>query len=80
LLRHDGAFNLIDPTGLLAATGERLHFMASLYAYFDESGKFKDHKIVSFCGFVADFQQSEAFAGDWRYLLRRNDRSTQRGI
>ena len=46
--------------------------MAALFAYFDESGKFKDHKIVSFCGFVADFQQSESFAGDWRYLLRRN--------
>jgi hypothetical protein len=44
--------------------------MAYFTGYFDESGKFQQHEIVSFCGFLdsnwADFEDN------WNYLLRKH--------
>ena len=45
--------------------------MASLYGYFDESGKFLDHPIVVFAGFVDGFQPWYEFYGKWNQWLRR---------
>lgn len=44
--------------------------MASFYGYFDESGKYKDHKVVSFCGLCASISRSTALDQDWNYWLR----------
>lgn len=44
--------------------------MASLYGYFDESGKFLDHPIVVFAGFVDGFQPWYEFYGKWNQWLR----------
>jgi len=41
-------------------------------AFFDESGKFKDHEVISFGG-VAGFNENfRPFADEWRRLLHRN--------
>ncbi len=41
-------------------------------AFFDESGKFKDHKIISFGG-VADYgERFQPFANEWGRLLAMN--------
>src|ERR1700730_4216854 len=45
-------------------------FMAVLIGYFDESGKFKDHEIVAFCGLIATFDYWDRFNQEWQYLLR----------
>lgn len=45
-------------------------FMAVLLGYFDESGKFKDHSVVSYCGIVATFEWWDRFNQEWEYLLR----------
>jgi hypothetical protein len=44
--------------------------MASLYAYFDESGKEDQHQIVSFSGLVDSFKSWLAFGDEWARLLR----------
>jgi hypothetical protein len=44
--------------------------MASLYAYFDESGTEKQHEIVSFSGLVDSFKSWLAFGDEWARLLR----------
>jgi Protein of unknown function (DUF3800) len=44
----------------------------TMNAFFDESGKFKDHKIISFGG-VADYgEQFVPFAREWGQLLTKN--------
>lgn len=41
-------------------------------AFFDESGKFKDHEVIAFGG-VADYNENfGAFANEWNRLLFRN--------
>lgn len=45
--------------------------MAVLQAYFDESGKWKDQKVVSFCGVCAPHSKIQQLDEDWRSLLRR---------
>lgn len=45
--------------------------MVLLDAYFDESGKFRDRSVVSFCGVVGSPGQIDRFADDWSALLRR---------
>src|SRR5712692_10893728 len=45
--------------------------MAILHTFFDESGKFNDHKVVAFCGFGASPSQIADFDKDWNYQLRR---------
>jgi hypothetical protein len=47
--------------------------MAVLYSYFDESGKFQNHDVVSFAGVCGDIHQMEVFGRKWRELLRRID-------
>jgi uncharacterized protein DUF3800 len=44
--------------------------LASLYAYFDESGTAREHEIVSFSGLVDSFQTWLAFGNEWARLLR----------
>jgi hypothetical protein len=45
--------------------------MAILTAYFDESGKFNDQAIISFCGLGAGADGWEKFHYAWMRLLRR---------
>jgi len=45
--------------------------MAIFQAFFDESGKFKDKHIVSFCGFCAQASKIQDFDDEWKALLRR---------
>jgi hypothetical protein len=45
--------------------------MDILHAFFDESGKFKDHRIVAFCGFGASESQLKDFNKQWKNQLRR---------
>ncbi len=47
--------------------------MVILNSFFDESGKFKDHKVVSFCGVCATPSKLHIFDEEWRELLRRFD-------
>src|SRR5271166_1007474 len=51
--------------------GRRAEFMAFLHSFFDESGKFKDHKVVAFCGFGASDSQLREFDAQWENQLRR---------
>jgi hypothetical protein len=60
-----------DLTGWTAIHRGR-QLVASLFAFFDESGKFRDHYVISFCGVLANFQAIEDFSVDWGYWLRRN--------
>jgi hypothetical protein len=46
--------------------------MANNFGYFDESGKFADHSVISFCGLVAENQHWNPFIGEWERLLRRH--------
>ena len=39
--------------------------MAIFHACLDESGKFKDSKYVSFCGYISDFERWEKFSHEW---------------
>jgi hypothetical protein len=41
-------------------------------AFFDESGKFKDHKVISFGGVAGFNEQFNSFADEWGSLLYRN--------
>lgn len=43
--------------------------MAILNAYFDESGKHKDHPVVAFCGVVASIDKLQKFDVAWKELL-----------
>lgn len=45
--------------------------MAVLHSFFDESGKFHDHKVVAFCGFGASTSQLKEFDERWENQLRR---------
>jgi hypothetical protein len=45
--------------------------VASIFGYFDESGKFKDHRVVSFCGVVVSFGQIGSFDKEWNAWLRQ---------
>ncbi len=45
--------------------------MAVFQAFLDESGKFKDHKVVSFCGLAAEVGRMRQFSDEWERLLRR---------
>jgi hypothetical protein len=51
---------------------ESVNLMAFLVAFFDESGKWKDHKVISFCGLAADNDHWETFHSEWTYALRHN--------
>lgn len=46
-------------------------FMGIFHTFFDESGKFKDHKLISFCGFGSKARTLKDFDDDWEYQLRR---------
>ena len=46
--------------------------MGLVSAYFDESGKFKDHKIVSFGGVASYADQFNEFAREWDLLRAKN--------
>jgi len=41
-------------------------------AFFDESGKFKDHKVISFGGVAGFNEEFPSFADEWGSLLYRN--------
>ena len=43
-----------------------------IHAYFDESGKFKDHSVVAFAGVAGTMQQSRRFQQEWQKLLGRH--------
>ena len=40
-------------------------FMVTINAFFDESGKFKDHTVVSFGGVASPAVEINPFAEDW---------------
>jgi Protein of unknown function (DUF3800) len=44
--------------------------MAILQVFFDESGKFKDKRVVSFCGLCSPLARIIEFEEEWRGLLR----------
>lgn len=44
--------------------------LASLYAYFDESGTEREHQVISFSGLVDSFKSWLAFGDEWARLLR----------
>lgn len=46
--------------------------MTFFRSYFDESGKFKDHRVISFCGVVASHESLDCFNKAWDGLLRKN--------
>lgn len=50
---------------------ERVPFMGVIHSFWDESGKFKDHKIVSMCGVCAPEDKFQEFDRKWKELLRR---------
>jgi hypothetical protein len=43
--------------------------MAIFQAFFDESGKFKDKHVISFCGLCSPLARIRAFEEDWKGLL-----------
>jgi len=47
--------------------------MAIFNSYWDESGKFKDQKVVSFCGLCLPLVKLDTFEVRWKELLRRRD-------
>ncbi len=49
--------------------------MAFFRSYFDESGKFKDQRVISFCGVVASRENLDRFNEAWDALLRKNQLS-----
>jgi Protein of unknown function (DUF3800) len=44
--------------------------VAIFQAFFDESGKFKDKRVTSFCGFCSPPSKLPAFEDEWNALLR----------
>ncbi len=44
--------------------------MAIFQCYFDESGKFKDHEVISFCGLCSPISRVQQFEEEWKRLLR----------
>ena len=72
---YNERFGVLQDQGFVEVAGLVLPentFMAFVQCYVDESGKFKDHQILSLCGFAAVPRQIEIFDGEWRSLLRRN--------
>lgn len=51
---------------------EREPLMAIIHSYFDESGKFKDRSVVSFCGVVASPARIASFNEEWQECLRQS--------
>lgn len=47
--------------------------MAIFQCYFDESGKFKDHQVITFCGLCAPASRVQEFEEDWKQLLRSSE-------
>lgn len=47
--------------------------MAIFQCYFDESGKFKDHEVISFCGLCSPASRVQEFEEDWKQLLRSSE-------
>jgi hypothetical protein len=45
---------------------------STVSSFFDESGKFRDHKVISFGGVAAYNDHFPAFANEWGRLLFRN--------
>lgn len=45
--------------------------MAVYQAYFDESGKFRDRRVISFCGLCSPPERVREFEDEWKALLRR---------
>lgn len=45
-------------------------WLMSVFAYFDESGKYKDHTVVSVGAVVAKPSQTHRFDDEWQYCLR----------
>jgi Protein of unknown function (DUF3800) len=45
--------------------------MAIFQAFLDESGKFKDKRVVSFCGFVSPQMRVREFEDEWNGLLKQ---------
>jgi hypothetical protein len=44
--------------------------MALFKGFFDESGKFQDKRVVSFCGLVSSVPKIREFEEDWKGLLK----------
>jgi hypothetical protein len=64
--RKEDAMQRIGPVG----PPPRNELMAFIQAFFDESGKYQQNKVVSFCGF-ADSDWGR-FQDEWLYLLRHH--------
>ena len=45
-------------------------FVAIFQAFFDESGKFKDKHVISFCGLAAPLDKVRSFDDEWNGILR----------
>lgn len=52
---------------------QREPFMAVFHSFWDESGKFKQHPIISFCGVAASPAKLQIFENEWHELLRRHE-------
>ena len=53
-----------------AALFPREDFVAAVFGFFDESGKFKNNNVVSFAGVVASSSKAQEFGSAWEYCLR----------
>jgi hypothetical protein len=62
---------VIQALAFVESACTREPFVAVLNSFFDESGKFKDHKVVSFCGVCATSSALHRFDEEWNGLLRR---------
>jgi Protein of unknown function (DUF3800) len=60
----------ISVLDLLEIYREPEPLMAIFQAFFDESGKFKDKRVVSFCGFCSPLARVREFEEDWKGVLR----------
>ena len=47
-------------------------FMAVLHGFFDESGKYHQHDVVTFSGFLATYKQWTKLQEKWENALRRH--------
>jgi hypothetical protein len=51
-------------------------FVGSVFGHFDESGKWNDHKVISFGGLISPVSDWESFGNEWVRLLQKHEVSS----
>lgn len=62
---------MFDPPFGCLPIGDDL--VTSIFGYFDESGKWLDHDVVSFAGLMSPMDDWLIFHGEWSHLLRKHE-------